>query len=251
MNTEPGNSYRDIVSAYRLLFQEEATTVTGLTGMLDEVSLKHAYRNRVMDTHPDRAALLGREEEDLARDFKAVIEAYELLLGFTRLSRPAYRRPGAGADDADDDLEDESLFSGISDSFYRGGIPKTELLFGQYLYYSGKISWKTLNRAVLWQKNRRPRFGQIALEWGMLSRHDVAEILKNRHYQEKFGEYAQRKGYISQFQRMAIMGKQSMLQPRIGEYFVRKGGLTGEDIGALVKEQRLHNQQIRLRRRDS
>lgn len=235
----------DIVKAYRLLFNGSALPDSSFPESMNTDTLKLAYRSRVMDTHPDRAALLGRPEEEMAEGFREILRAYELLRDYL------HSRRSASATEEYREFDDEFLFRDMSDGFYRGGIPSTILLFGQYLYYTGEISWKTLHLAVLWQKNRRPRFGQIALEWGMLTRRDIHEILKKRHHREKFGEYAQREGYISAFQHMAIMGKQSMMQPRIGEYFLRKGHFTSGEIAEFVIKQRMHNQRIRLKRTPS
>jgi hypothetical protein len=42
-------------------------------------TLKATYRRRAMETHPDRARSLGRSERELAREFKAVADAYRVL----------------------------------------------------------------------------------------------------------------------------------------------------------------------------
>jgi hypothetical protein len=55
--------------------------------------LRAAYRRRVLETHPDRAAALGRGEAELAREFRAVSEAYELLARLRAGPAPAPRAP--------------------------------------------------------------------------------------------------------------------------------------------------------------
>ena len=57
---------------------------------LEEGSLKQAFRRRARDTHPDRAAIRGRSEAELAKDFKDLRRAYETLL--TWLTQGAVQR---------------------------------------------------------------------------------------------------------------------------------------------------------------
>lgn len=115
------------------------------------------------------------------------------------------------------------------------------LLFGQYLYYSGIISWRTLIDAITWQRLQRPRIGQIAMGWGMLTSRDVVRILTERTLNERFGECALRTGYITHFQHIALIGRQRKLQRPIGEFFVAHGHLSGGQVLHFVNRQRLHN----------
>jgi hypothetical protein len=57
-------------------------------------NLKATYRRRAMETHPDRARSLGRPERDLAREFKAVADAYRVLAALD--GRPMPRAAPAG-----------------------------------------------------------------------------------------------------------------------------------------------------------
>lgn len=131
----------------------------------------------------------------------------------------------------------------------RWGIPQMELLLGQFLYYSGMISWESLIKAIIWQRNQRPLFGQIAYDWNILSHNDIKEILKNRDFKDKFGDYALRHGFITSFQHMAIIGKQHNLQQPIGEFFIENGLISTEDIKEMLIKQRSHNINIRIRKK--
>ncbi len=129
----------------------------------------------------------------------------------------------------------------ISDRYFTGTIPNRELLIGQFLYYSGLISWSTLNQAIVWQRRQRPIIGKIALDWGILSAEDIRRILKGRSYKDHFGEYAHRNGYITKFQHLAIVGKQKQMQPPIGQYFIQQGFLGNYDIKEMAESLRIHN----------
>jgi len=129
----------------------------------------------------------------------------------------------------------------ISDRYFSGIVPKRELLIGQFLYYSGLISWNTLTQAIVWQRRQRPIIGKIAQDWGILSSEDIRRILKERSYKDQFGEYAHRNGYITKFQHLAIVGKQKQMQPPIGRYFVQQGLLGNYDIKKMTESLRIHN----------
>ena len=121
---------------------------------------------------------------------------------------------------------------------------KRKLLIGQFLYYSGWISWQTLLDALHWQRTQRPIVGKIALDWGILSSSDIQVILSKRSHKDKFGEYALRNGFITYFQLLAITGKQKKLQPRIGKYFIQEKILGYMEIEKVIKRQKNHNKNV-------
>lgn len=132
-----------------------------------------------------------------------------------------------------------------ADFFYKGRIPKRKLLIGQFLYYSGIVSWKMLIEAVSWQKMQRPPIGQIAMKWGILSEYDIQAILKQRslerNFHKRFGEYAWLKGYITSYELLALLGKQRMLHRPIGEYFIEKRILPAYNMDRMIEKLRTHN----------
>jgi hypothetical protein len=125
--------------------------------------------------------------------------------------------------------------------FFMGTLPKRSLLFGQFVHYSGYISYRQLIDAILWQKVRRPLVGNIALRWGWLHEADLREILKQRRWGEKFGEAALRGGYLTPDEFRLILGWQRLLQPRIGRYFVEKRLLTVSSVEKIAERLRRHN----------
>jgi hypothetical protein len=82
-----------LLGAARILFGARAERVLAEGRWRRE--LKRAYRRRVLETHPDRARALGRREEELVREFRAVAEAYALLLEAAAPAAPAADRPAA------------------------------------------------------------------------------------------------------------------------------------------------------------
>jgi hypothetical protein len=97
----------------------------------------------------------------------------------------------------------------------------------EFLYYSGRVAWRDFVSAIAWQRNQRPAVGRIAVHFGFLDRSDVAEILERRRAEgaaaEPFGEFAVRRGYLTPYQLLVMLGQQLRLQRPIGRYFVERG----------------------------
>jgi len=255
----------EIFTDYQLFFgRGKANPVEHLRNIsLSE--LKSAYRKKVMETHPDRAIALGKAATEMAKRFKDVATAYQRLITFVQ---------GKYGDVPDEDVCDkkdhekivvQSKNEGVCDNrnhekmvvqpepeitrldiFYNGAIPKRKLLIGQYLYYCRHISWKTLIDAIMWQKRQRPRLGQIALEWGILSVDDIKMILAERTYKEKFGEFAYRKGYLTYFEFLAVLGRQFSLQPPIGKYFTIQNILGADELELMIEKLKIWNNEVEI-----
>ncbi|MFY3746634.1 J domain-containing protein, partial [Anaeromyxobacter sp. Red801] len=82
-------SLDEVVAAGRVLFGPGFAA--DRAGWRDE--LKAAYRRRALETHPDRAGATGRPEHELAREFRAVADAYRVLSALRGPAAPARARP--------------------------------------------------------------------------------------------------------------------------------------------------------------
>jgi hypothetical protein len=254
----PYPSHRELFHACRILFGPAVHVSPEFLRYLQPIGLKTAFRKRALETHPDRAKALGSPARDLHSQFRTVKQAYELLSAFLKTKnrrlvstvtftsyKPAPpaspRTSGQRMRQQHARQHQKTGRKTSADHFYRGGLPQRNLLFGQFLYYAGIISWRTLINAIAWQRMQRPKIGQIAIAWGMLTPRDVIRILTERTLNEKFGECALRIGYITNFQHIALIGRQRKLQRQLGEYFVRTGQVSGGEILHLVNRQRMHN----------
>lgn len=184
--------------------------------------VREAFRRRALETHPDRAAALGRSEASLAEEFRQLLEAYRVL---SSEERAPGAQPARSADRPSRTPQDH---------LHRATLPRRPLLFAEFLYYSGRVSWRNLVEAVSWQRRQRPSIGRIAVEWGHLSEGEVREIMERRRRDgaaaEPFGEYARRTGFLSTAQLLALLGRQRRQQRRIGQFFVESGLVAeGED----------------------
>jgi hypothetical protein len=257
MDTEPSTS--DLYSACHVLFGSGVDVSADFLRYLQMPGLKAVYRKRALETHPDRSATLSRPAVDMEKHFKEVNAAYQDLHtflenpsqfklvddGFRKESNPPsgkmrqrHRTNKKYADPASDRYRRQ---------IFRGNVPNRELLFGQYLYYFGSISYKQLINSIIWQKSQRPLVGRIAMRLGWLHEDEISEILKQRRRGEKFGEIALRRGYLSSYELRIVLARQRLLQPRIGKYFIERKILTSSFIEKLAEASRLHNRPFKTR----
>jgi hypothetical protein len=231
--------------ACKTIFGSQITVSDEFLRYLQPVGLKAAYRKRALETHPDRAKTVGGCGKDMSQRFKQVRDAYEALLGYVegrtrsiksepvfngrRKQTYAHRKPRPRSSRRS------------PNHYYKGSLPQRNLLLGQYLYYSGRISWKDMINAIVWQTGQRPKIGQLALQAGIMSSRQVVTVLSRRADDERFAACAQRCGFISNNERVALINRQRKMQRNIGEFFVQNGLLTKSDLSQILAEQRLHN----------
>lgn len=232
VETRESEERGELERALDLVFGANRPTSASGEGFRREV--REAFRRRALETHPDRAHALGRSESSLAEEFRQIFEAYEFLSREEAAPPPrpvAQRQRGPASRPPRDHLS-------------RAPLPHRTLLFAEFLYYSGRASWRNLVEAVSWQRRQRPSIGRIAVEWGHLSDDEVREILDRRRrdrVEEPFGEYARRQGFLSGGQLLALLGRQRRLQRRIGQFFVEIGLVREQEIPSLDADLSRHN----------
>jgi hypothetical protein len=220
----------EVSKACRVLFGPEIEVSVDFLKYLQPEGLRSAYRKKALETHPDRSNAIQKNERHMNDRFIEATSAYHKLrplVGGQLPFQPEKRRR-------------ENFSAPVSPK----NIPKRKLLIGQFLYYSGLISWQTLIDAIVWQRKKRPRIGDIALDWRMLNKMDVQRILQWKGLNEKFGERAISLGYLNRFELMALLGKQRNLKYPIGEYFVRHKILHVADMEFMVERHQTHNKKI-------
>lgn len=256
----------EILEAFVLLFDPKCSVSIRTVKSIKPLEIKLAYRRKALQTHPDRARFIGKNERVLAALFTQVTSAYEKLcehskddwqvlknLAPTKFTGEmhSYQKENAKKDEKGREKEPQQAHDpssqpktephGGTSCRFKWGIPNEELLLGQYLYYTGAVTWDELIRAIIWQRNQRPLFGEIAFSWKMLTRDDINRILKEKKRSDRIGEYAVRNGFISRLQQLAIVGKQKGMQVPIGQYFIDNGTMTLSELSVLVEQQRQHN----------
>ncbi len=207
--------------------------------------LKAAFRRRLLETHPDLAAALGRPAEELTLQFLEATRAYEWLAPLAVADDElVFHEPAAPS--AGTPVERATTARPV---FYRAPPPQRKLRFAEFLYYSGLISWQAMVDAVGWQRRQRPRLGAIAVSWGYLSRDALDDLLllrrEMRAMHVPIGEFALLQRVITPYQLLALVRRQRALQPAIGVRLVEKGAIAASDMPLLLSKQREHNARCR------
>jgi len=193
-----------------------------------------------MKTHPDRAYHIGVNEVILEERFKEVHRAYEQVFSYIQEpDRYILTMPPGSFYRSDRPISKPT--SPQNQHFYTGEIPSRKIFLGQFLYYSRVISMRQMWNAVVWQKIQRPRLGDIAGQLRWLNPFDIQNILRQRKRGELFGEFALRTGLLSFYQVLVLLGRQKLLQPRIGNYFIERGILLPKKLDTLEAALKDHN----------
>jgi len=229
---------------------------------VDLAELRRVFRARAMELHPDRAAVVGRNATALAESFKRIEAAYRALSahleaggrldaapGTAAATTPRtpgsfrHRPPAPGPKTPRPQPSNRPM-----DHYWHSGLPARTLRFGEYLYYSGRISWMQLIRALVWQAGQRPRFGQLAAQLGYLTPSAVTESLARRRADERIGEAALRLELMSALQHQVVLLAQNQGKRRIGDFFLESRALQPFDLETLGHAFRQHNARAALAR---
>jgi|GEM_PF-1001874 len=238
----------DLLGACRVLFGPQPKLDHAFVERLDVGAVRRRFRQRAMEVHPDRAAVLGQSPTKLAGAYAQVEAAYRVLLEHLQpRPRPQTARP-ASPPARPTSPPHARRPAPSPDHFWNGRLPPRTLRFGEYLYYSGRIPWMQLISALVWQTRQLPRFGQIATGFGFLTSESIAKSLALRLPSEKIGEAALRLRLLSTLQQQTVLRAQSRGRRRIGDYFIESGLLAATDLAQLERGFRAHNASIALAR---
>ncbi len=198
---------------------------------LEEPALKHAYRQAALRTHPDSFANTDNHSQTL---FVAVNQAYQALSSYIagRANGPGTAVPTPGT---------ATRSKSFAPIFYNGEVPETSLRLVEFLYYTRVISWNVMIDAIIWQRQQRPRFGDMAKQRRLLGEDDIRTIFTKRKIGKKIGSVAVRLGLMSAEEVNAILDEQKNLQPPIGLYFTAQGYLEADELDLILSDLQLHN----------
>jgi hypothetical protein len=254
---------RELLQACAILFGPHPQFSRDFLRYLQSAGLKSAYRQRALETHPDRLGLGGDIAAAPAADgFLQVQEAYEKLAAFVARrdgelsgtsssecsaptspwratppsSAPMVMRPFSVPIIGEPDLK-----SGRAERFYRGPIPQRTLLFGNYLYYAGLTNWLTISRVLVWQRLGRPRLGELGIRLGILTENQRDIILRQRPPGRNFGTIATDLGYLTRLQAEGLVLRQARLQKKFGAILLEKGLVGDNQLNELLNRFKKHN----------
>jgi hypothetical protein len=267
----------DLQQAIHLFFSDKLFNASGPSlyriGLAD---IKKEFRKKAMLFHPDRAEMLGKSKCLLEEKFKQISHAYGVLKSelddkclilrpnasdraaeptaqsasfnhttssksYATASQRSSARPDAGQDGFTRRSGGHFQRKAGKSFFFNGMVPKRKLRLGEYLFYRRVIAWSTLINAIVWQHRVRPRLGQIALDLNYLNHQDIIEILKNKTFKEPFGQAAVRLGFLNDYNRFVVLGRQRGYNLPLGKFFLDFHILTQTTLDRYVQENRTHN----------
>ncbi len=237
-----------VIRACRILFGNELAVSLDFLRSLESLSIKSAFRKRALETHPDRFINFGPVAvSDQTVRFVEVTTAYERLNAFLAERERTTRDPFARTAQTESPRRkpEPAAARPRPPRFFEGSIPQRSLLFGEYLYYTRTIPQYVLTEAIVWQRGQRPRFGDIALRWRLLSDEALDEVVRSKRFGEMLGESAIRLMKLNRFHVNTILFFQRKQQRPIGEYFTSQGHIMQFMLRRLLHENQLHNEQFR------
>ncbi|MDH4322004.1 MAG: J domain-containing protein [Desulfobulbaceae bacterium] len=259
----------ELFDACRILFGSDLHITRDFLEYLQASGLKTAYRKRALETHPDRIAVMGIDEEQHDTDqFRMVQTAYEGLTTYLDarqkgavILKPArttasYTRPAANTDfrkpwqARPNNRQSTQNTTGSAnwniDNRFRGLLPERELRLGHFLYYSGAITWRQIIQALVWQRTNRPRLGELGKHFGWLNNDDILAVLRSRNTPAPFGKAALDMGLLTEKQLETLIWRQKSLQRKIGEFFIEEKILAAADLMELIRRHQQHNAKVNL-----
>ena len=249
-----------VKSAYRKKVRETHPDGVALKGELVQRRMADEFRS------------VQKAYEDLSRYLTARDKGYNSIISHQAIrarpsspasgtSEPAFRQEGANGRRRR--KNSERPYGGFSSSkpkqkkvakaqtarpatssLYKGPVPNRKLLFGHFLYYSGLINWRTIVKALAWQKNNRPRVGELGKRVGWLTVTDVEKIIRNRKGMESFGQSALHQRLLNPKQLESLIAQQKRLQRKFGEFFIAHKIFSPEQMESLAQECKRHNHQF-------
>jgi hypothetical protein len=115
------------------------------------------------------------------------------------------------------------------------------LRFGRYLYSRRLISREMLDDALAWQKNSRPRMGQIAMREGMISPREFALLVSFLREGRLFGEVATRRHLLEGMDIARLKIAQASYDRPLGRFFVVRGVLDERQLETYHRAMITHN----------
>jgi hypothetical protein len=207
-----------------------------LPAALSAERLRGAFRRMALATHPD-----AHRRDPRGRDFIRVQEAYELLRRHVNVATVRPASPAAST-------ARPAAAKPTGAWYWKGGVPNRKLRLGEYLFFTGTISWDMMIAAIVGQRRSRPRLGQLARDRSLLDGSGLAAALAARMPGERLGEVVQRLGLLTPLAVEGLLVEQRRAQKPLGRQLVALGGIQRQDLLRVLARHRQHNRAVAARR---
>ena len=142
----------EIEKACSILFGDSFTFEKETINYLQLSGIKHAFRSKVKECHPDVAGDAQTSSE--SENFLKLKDAYDFLISVK--SNTAVTIKKTAEQNCRKERRRENNTSPKK-------LPNRRLKLGEYLYYSGKISWDELISALTWQRQNKKSSSRACL----------------------------------------------------------------------------------------
>lgn len=157
---------KEIEKACSILFGDSFAFEKETIEYLQLSGIKHAFRSKVKECHPDTADYTASSSD--SENFLKLKDAYDFLISVK--SNNGISVESAAAEQPVRRQHEYSQKKNPSRN-----LPNRKLKLGEYLYYSGRISWDELISALTWQRqnkkksNRNYLFGSYFTRFNIMS----------------------------------------------------------------------------------
>ena len=114
-------------------------------------------------------------------------------------------------------------------------------MLGEFLFHSGLCEWREVSQALAWQRQSRPRLGEIGCNFGWISKQDIWTIFHHLQAGIRFGETAVDMGLLSRQQLERMLRHQTIRQPKIGQFFLQNDRLSQQQLKDALWHLSRHN----------
>ena len=178
-----------LLRACAVLFGPDLAISSPFLDYIQLAGVKSAYRDRAKETHPDvikKRPFTGMGSDD----FLQVRESYEELCHYLR-QRQSVSIPSASAScPSPGGAASTSCYHRYSPHHEQmdfSDLPARRLMFGEFLFHSGFCEWRDVFRALSWQRQGRPRLGEIGCNFGWINKQDVCTVFQHLQTGLRFG----------------------------------------------------------------
>ena len=230
----------EVFRACRTLFGPELNLNHDFLAYLQPSGVRSAYRKQAKIVHPDRYAVSGSQVQARQhRLFQDLNAAHQTVLDYLKhgcIPSSTYRGYSQPRHSPPKPRKDPPQYRNTP-----GHLPRRPLQFGLFLYHLKIIPFNEMVAAVIWQRQQRPKLGEIGRSWGWLDDNKIRTILTSRYGLAKFGEKAERLGILTPQQIRTMLFFQRSKQPPMGRYFVERGFLNESTLEDLLQQLAEHN----------
>jgi len=248
-------SESEVIQACQKLFGSEVIICSGFLLYLQPEGARSAYRKKAKETHPDFfASETANVQVRQTHLFREILQAYDVVTLFFKqreqgvcciTSQDTVTRQHHENDGEETRSDKDFAGNDTAETFQQRPLPIRPLEIGRYLFYRGYISYQTLIDALVWQRKQRPIIGDLAQRWGWLDAAEIGHICRAGGRRCRFGEKAMELGLLTSFQVKTLIFYQRSQQERLGKYFVQVRVLAPDDMERLAQELREHNAYVR------